>query len=80
MHPMNEITFLDKSTKLGACSECVPELTKKNHELMPIHATMNEVREVMNNLEVNMLELLRDRTSIMNDNKNKLQIIDADQS
>ena len=77
---MNEITFLDKSTKIGACSECVPELTKKNHELMPIHATINEVREVMMNLEVNMLDLLRDRTAILNDNKNKLSIIDADQT
>jgi len=28
MHIMNEIAFLDKTTKRGACSECIPELTK----------------------------------------------------
>lgn len=56
---MNEIAFLDKTTKRGACSECIPELTKLNHELMPINATVFEIRDVMMNLECNMLDLLR---------------------
>lgn len=78
MHLMNEISFLDKTTKRGACSECIPELSKLNHELMPINATIFEVREVMMNLECNMLELLRQRTALLNDNKNRMSIIEAD--
>jgi hypothetical protein len=75
---MNEITFLDKSTKQGACSECVSSLSHLNHELLPLHTTVSEVREVMMNLEVNMLELLRERTSLLSENKHKNQIIDSD--
>lgn len=76
---MNEIAFLDKTTKRGACSECIPELTKLNHELMPINATIFEIRDVMMNLECNMLDLLRQRTAMLNENKNKMHIIDTDQ-
>ena len=79
-HLMNEISFLDKTTRQGACSECIPDLTRQNHELMPIHATLYEVRDVMMNLECNMLDLLRDRTGLLNDNKSKMSIIDADQN
>ena len=77
---MNEITFLDKTLRIGVCSECVPELTAKNHELMPIHSTVLEVRDIMMNLEVNMLDLLRDRSTLLTENKNKLHIIEADQN
>eukprot|EP00347_Sterkiella_histriomuscorum_P008465 403344995 len=79
-HIMNEIAFLDKTTKRGACSECIPELTKQNHELMPLNATVFEIRDVMMNLECNMLDLLRQRTALLNDNKNKMAIIETDQS
>ena len=75
---MNEITFLDKTTRSGVCSECVSEVGLRNHELMPIHTTISEVRDIMMNIEVNMLDLLRDRTTMMNDNKNKLNIILSD--
>ena len=77
---MNEISFLDKTTRQGACSECIPDLTRQNHELMPIHATLYEVRDVMMNLECNMLDLLRDRSALLNDNKSKMSIIEADQN
>lgn len=77
---MNEITFLDKTTRTGVCSECVSEVAMRNHELMPIHTTIAEVRDIMMNLEVNMLNLLRDRTTLMHDNKNKLNIILSDQN
>lgn len=79
-HVMNEITFLDKTTRSGVCSECVGELTRMNHELMPIHSTVQEVREVMMNLEVNMLDLLRGRSAILGENKNKQKIIEGDLS
>jgi hypothetical protein len=69
---MNEITFLDKTSRTGVCSECVGQLTQLNHELMPIHSTIQEVKDVIMNLEVNMMNLLRDRTTLMNDNKGKL--------
>jgi len=47
---------------------------------MPINSTVFEVREVMMNLECNMLELLRQRTALLNDNKNKMAIIESDQN
>ena len=47
---------------------------------MPIHATLYEVRDVMMNLECNMLDLLRDRSALLNDNKSKMSIIEADQN
>ncbi len=47
---------------------------------MPINATVFEIRDVMMNLECNMLDLLRQRTALLNDNKNKMSIIDTDQS
>lgn len=74
-HLMNEIAFLDKTTHSGICSECVTEMSTKNHELMPIHTTLLEVKDVIMNLEVNMLEILRDRTTLLNENKGKFQII-----
>ena len=77
-HIMNEISYLDKTTKQGACSECLPELARLNHELMPLNATVFEVRDVMMNLEANMLELLRQRTALLNDNRNKKALIEAD--
>ena len=75
---MNEITFLNKTLRNGICSECVADCTAQNHELMPIHTTILEVREVMLNLEANMLEVLRERTTLMTENKNKLEIIKKD--
>ena len=47
---------------------------------MPIHSTLLEVREIMSNLEANMLDLLRERTAMLNENKNKLGIIESDQN
>ncbi len=64
MHPTNEITFLDKTTKTGVCSECVNQLTQQHHELMPIQSTVKEVKDLLVTLEVNMLELLRERTAL----------------
>lgn len=45
---------------------------------MPIHSTLVEVREIMQNLEVNMLDLLRERSTLLNENRTKKQIIEAD--
>lgn len=35
-HPLNEIQYLDKTTKTGACEICLPFMVRANHELLPI--------------------------------------------
>lgn len=47
---------------------------------MPINSTIEEVKEVMSNLEINMFELLKERSSLLNDNKSKFQMIESDQT
>ena len=42
-HPLNEIQYLDKTTKTGACEVCLPGMLRANHELLPIRQTVNEV-------------------------------------
>lgn len=34
----------------------------------------------MSNLEINMFELLKERSSLLNDNKSKFQMIESDQT
>lgn len=76
---MNEITYLDKTTKVGVCNECAPALENMRHELLPIDAVIEEVRGVMLNLESNMRDLINHRSALLQDNKNKLNIIYSDQ-
>lgn len=45
---------------------------------MPINSTIEEVKEVMSNLEINMFELLKERSSLLNDNKSKFQMIESE--
>lgn len=41
---------------------------------------MAEVQEVLLNLEANMLDLLRERTGQLSENKNKMQVIEGDKT
>ena len=77
-HPSNEISFLDKSRKMGVCSECVALSSSSSSELIPLTQTISEVQEVLLNLEANMLDLLRERTGQLSENKNKIQVIEGD--
>jgi hypothetical protein len=72
---MNEIMFLDKSTRIGVCYECAPNLQAMRHELMPIISVVDEVRGVVLNLESNMRDMINQRTSLLHDNKSKLNIV-----
>jgi len=51
VHPYNEISYLDKTTKMGACEECLPDLARASHELMPIKQTIEEVSHVLSTLD-----------------------------
>jgi len=35
-HPLNEIAYLDKTTRQGACEICLPMMLRANHEMLPI--------------------------------------------
>ena len=76
---MNEITYLDKTTRVGVCSECAPQLSEMRHEILPIDQVVEEVRGIMLNLESNMRDLINHRGMLLQDNKNKLNIIYNDQ-
>lgn len=47
---MQEVSYLDKTSKLGACELCLPELIKASHELLPIMETVSEVTKVLKTL------------------------------
>lgn len=55
---MNEVTYLDKTTRLGVCVECAPLLENMRHELLPIDTVVEEVRGIMLNLESNMRDMI----------------------
>ncbi len=74
-HYMNEVTYLDKTTRLGVCVECAPLLENMRHELLPIDTVVEEVSGIMLNLESNMRDMINHRGLLMQDNKNKLNII-----
>ena len=78
-HYMNEVTYLDKTTRIGVCVECAPLLENMRHELLPIDTVVEEVRGIMLNLESNMRDMINHRGLLMQDNKNKLNIIYNDQ-
>ena len=44
IHRHNEIVYLDKTAKVGACEECLLKLVRSGHELMPIGKTVREVQ------------------------------------
>lgn len=56
-HPCNEIQFLDKTTKEGACEICLPTMLRANHELLPIRQTVSEVIQVLQTLDDQVAEL-----------------------
>ena len=56
-HPLNEIAFLDKTTKEGACEICMPAMLRANHELLPINQTITEVIDVLNTLDIQVNEI-----------------------
>jgi hypothetical protein len=76
---MYEVAFLDKTTRVGVCNECAPSLEQLRHELLPIDTVIDEVRGVLLNLESNMRDLIAHRGALLQDNKNKLNIIYNDQ-
>lgn len=76
---MNEIAYLDKTTRIGVCGECAPQLQEMRHEILPIDQVVEEVRGIMLNLESNMRDLINHRGMLLQDNKNKLNIIYNDQ-
>ena len=78
-HYMNEIVYLDKTTRVGVCGECAPNLEQLRHELLPIDTVIDEVRGVLLNLESNMRDLIAHRSALLQDNKSKLNIIYSDQ-
>lgn len=56
-HPLNEIAYLDKTSKEGACEICMPAMLRANHELLPIDQTIKEVREVLSTLDIQVNEI-----------------------
>ena len=56
-HPLNEIAYLDKTSKEGACEVCLPNLIRSSHELMPIKQTVNEVTLVLKTLDEQVQEM-----------------------
>ena len=56
-HPLNEIQFLDKTKKEGACEICLPSMLRANHELLPIKQTITEVVQVLHTLDEQVLDL-----------------------
>jgi hypothetical protein len=48
---MYEVSYLDKTSKLGACELCLPDLIKASHEMLPIMQTVSEVTKILSTLE-----------------------------
>jgi hypothetical protein len=57
IHRHNEIVYLDKTAKVGACEECLLKLVRSGHELMPIGKTVREVQSQLHSLENRMHDL-----------------------
>jgi hypothetical protein len=62
---MNEVTYLDKTTRQGICDECAPNYQQLRHELLPINTVVDEVRGVIINLESNMRDLINHRSALL---------------
>ena len=56
-HPLNEISYLDKTSKQGACEICLPTMLRANHEMLPIKQTVDEVKQVLVTLDMQINEI-----------------------
>ena len=56
-HPLNEISYLDKTSKQGACEICLPTMLRANHEMLPIKQTVEEVKQVLVTLDLQINEI-----------------------
>ena len=57
LHRHNEVVYLDKTAKGGACEECLLRLVRAGHELMPIPNVVREVQVQLSVLEKRMTTL-----------------------
>ena len=78
IHRHNELVYLDKTAKNGACEECLHRLIRSGHELMPIPNVVREVQVQLSQVEKRMTTLhTRKRTELM-EQQNSLGVLKAD--
>lgn len=75
---MHEVSYLDKTSKLGACELCLPELIKASHELLPIMQTVTEVAKVLRILEDQVGDLAQSKKHYLGQHIDRKKIIEAD--
>jgi hypothetical protein len=78
MHRHNEIVYLDKTAKMGACEECLLKLVRAGHELMPIGKTVREVTNLLSQLEKKMTDLNTRKKTEKMEFQNSLGVLKAD--
>lgn len=77
-HPFNEIEYLDKTSKQGVCSICLPTLVRISHELLPVDHTVREVSQVLNTLDEQMVNLRHEKQFRKEQCADLKQLIEAD--
>jgi hypothetical protein len=78
MHRHNEIVYLDKTAKTGACEECLLKLVRAGHELMPIGKTVREVTNLLTRLEKNIADLNGRKKNEKMEHQNSMGVLKAD--
>ena len=77
-HPLNEIQYLDKTTKEGACEICLPSMLRSNHELLPIKQTISEVIQVLKTLDEQVMEIQTRKRFELESNEDLIKMIESD--
>ena len=78
-HPLNEIAYLDKTSKEGACETCLPILIQQSHELLPIQQTVSEVTLVLKTMQEQATELQQQKRYKHQEFTDLKRLIESDQ-
>jgi hypothetical protein len=63
-HPENEVRYICKTERLCLCATCVFIHYKKQHEILSLEDTVNEVRSILISMEASMQIILREKKSM----------------
>ncbi|CDW71550.1 kelch motif family protein [Stylonychia lemnae] len=84
-HPINsleddqvEATHICVDEKLALCDECaIMHAKKKNHQILNMQTCVNETRVVLNSVESQIKEIIKDKQSAVSRGKNVVKMLDT---
>lgn len=79
-HPYNNIEFIVQDQKIGVCSDCIYDHYKQGHKLISVNDTIFDVQQVLMNMEVDLLDVLAQKTQMLAACEDHIEFINGDKN